>query len=120
MIKAKESLKGSFDDLEHLQLVANRIAESNVDITSDYQDWVRMTLACAALGEEARESYHKICSQYPRYQRAECDAKFDNCLRTGRGDISLGTLMKLAQDHGIDTSLPRGRRPMSKAQKKAE
>ena len=59
--------KNTFTDLEHLELVARRIAESGVDITSQYQDWVNVTFACASLGESARESYHTICRQYPRY-----------------------------------------------------
>ncbi len=111
----------SFTDLEHLELVASRIVESGVDITKVYNDWTLIALSCASsLGEEARESFHKICSQYPNYSKEECDDKFDNCLRTGRGDVKLGTLFKIAKDHGIDISLPRGRRPKSEAQRKEE
>lgn len=111
--------KNSYSDLEHLELVARRIAESGVDITSNYGDWMDITFSCASLGEEAREPYHTICSQYPGYSREECDAKFDNCLRTSHGGITLGTLMKLAKDNGIDTSLPKGRRPMNEEQKRS-
>ena len=109
-----------YSDLEHLELVARRIAERGVDITSVYQEWIDVTFACASLGEGARESYHTICCQYPGYKREECDRQFDNCLRTGRGDITLGTLMKLAKDAGIDTSLPRGPRPKTEAKRKEE
>ena len=112
--------QSSFSDLEHLELLARRIAESGIDITSTYEDWITITFACASLGEPARESYQLICSRYPGYQREECDQKFDNCLRTGRGDIRLGTLIQLAKDHGIDTSLPRGPRPKTEAQRKEE
>ena len=59
-------------DLEHLQLVAGRIAESGTDITSTYNDWLKVTFSCASLGEAAREPYHIICSQYPNYRREEC------------------------------------------------
>lgn len=112
--------KNSYSDLEHLELVARRIAESGVDITSNYGDWMDVTFSCASLGEAAREPYHTICSQYPGYSREECDAKFDNCLRTSHGGITLGTLMKLAKDNSIDTSLPKGRRPKSEEKRKEE
>ena len=112
--------KQSFSDLERLELVARRIAEGGVDITSDYQDWVEATLGCASLGEVAREPYHTICSQYPGYRREECDEKFDNCLRTGRGDVSIGTVFKMAKDAGVDVSMPRGRRPKSEEQRQEE
>lgn len=110
----------SFSDLEHLELLARRIAERGVDITSQYQDWIDVTFACATQGEAARDAYHQICRQYPGYSREECDRKFDNCLRTGRGDISIATIVKKASDAGVDTSLPRGRKPKSEEQKREE
>lgn len=112
--------QNSYSDVEHLELVARRIAESGADLTSDYKSWMDVTFACASLGEQARESYHLICSQYAGYKREECDEKFSNCLKSGRGVVSLGTLMKMASDCGIDTSLPRGRRTKSSHQKKQE
>lgn len=113
-------LQNSFTDLEHLQLVAGRIAESGIDITSTYNDWLKVTFSCASLGEAARESYHIICSQYPNYRREECDMKFNNCLKTKSNTDSVALLIQMAKDQGIDVSLPRGRRPMSEEQRKAE
>lgn len=110
----------AFSDFEHLVLVAGRISEASIDITSGYEDWLKITFACASLGEEAREPYHDICRFYPRYTRQECDQKFDNCLRTGRSDITLGTLFELAKRQGIDVSLPKGRRPKTAEQKAEE
>ena len=112
--------QNSYSDVEHLELVARRIAESGVDLTSDYKNWMDVTFACASLGEQARESYHLICSQYAGYKREECDEKFSNCLKSGRGVVSLGTLMKMASDCGIDTSLPRGRRAKTGEEKHEE
>ena len=110
----------SFSDLEHLELVARRIAEGGVDITRVYQDWIKVTLGCASLGEAAREAYHTICSNYPNYSREECDEKFDNCMKTGRGDVRVATVFQMAKDAGIDVSLPRGRRPKTEKQKEEE
>ena len=95
----------SYSELEHLELVARRIAESGIDITCEYKDWITVTLACASVGEAAREAYHTICSQYAGYKREECDEKFDNCLSTGRGDVRLASLIQLAKDAGIDVTL---------------
>lgn len=112
--------KNNYSDLEHLKLVAERIQMSGVDITADYQDWVKVTLGCASLGEQAREPYHTICSFYPAYRREECDEKFDNCLRSGRGDVRVATVFQMAKDAGIDVSLPKGRRPKTEEQKAKE
>jgi len=113
-------MKNNYTDLEHLELVAGRLAEAGRDITADYADWINVTFACASLGEQAREAYHTICSLYSGYKREECDEKFSNCLKAGNGSVTLGTLMKMAQDAGIDINLPRGRRQKSKTQKKEE
>ena len=113
-------IKNNYRDLERLELVARRIAEGGVDITRVYQDWINVTLGCASLGEAAREYYHTICSQYTGYRREECDEKFDNCLKTGRGDVSIATVMQMAKDAGIDVSMPKGRRPKSEQQHKED
>lgn len=103
-------------DLRKLQVVAQRINDGHVDITSDHADWINITFACTSLGEEARSSYHLICQQYPGYDHAECDQKFDYCMKTSKQLVSLGTLMSLAKSHGIDTSMPVGR-PSQKGEK---
>ena len=110
----------SYSELEHLELVARRITERGVDITCEYKDWITVTLACASVGEAAREAYHTICSQYAGYKREECDEKFDNCLSTGRGDVRLASLIQLAKDAGIDVTLPRGRRKKTEVQRQEE
>lgn len=112
--------QNSYSDLERLEMVAQRIVEAQADITASYGDWVDVTMACASLGEGAREAYHRICSVYPKYSHEECDAKFDNCLRTGRNMVTLGTVMKLAKDAGVDISMPRGRRQKTEQQQEEE
>lgn len=93
-------------DIERLRLIAERIYTTKKDITATYDDWFHITAACASLGEEAREPYHLICSNYPGYKREECDQKFDNCLHSANGSITFGTLLKMAQDAGVDTTMP--------------
>lgn len=66
-------MNNNYTDIEHLKLVAQRLAEAGRDITADYADWINVTFACASLGEQAREAYHTICSLYSGYKREECD-----------------------------------------------
>jgi len=117
MMKMKSN---HYTDFERLDMIAHRIFESGVDLTSDYDSWVKVTFACASLGEEGREPYHLICSVYPDYSREECDEKFNNCLTSKNGSISLGTLWKMAQDAGVDTNMPRGRRPKTEKESEEE
>lgn len=114
------STKHCFSDLERLEIVAQRVYDAQVDITAEFDKWVDLTMGCASLGEQAREAYHKICSLYPKYSREECDEKFDNCLRTGRGLVTLATVMQMAKDAGVDVAMPKGRRSKSGEEKEKE
>lgn len=110
----------SFTDKEKLELFAQQIHDSGVDITSDYNDWIKIGFSCASEGESGREPFHLICSNYANYSREECDKKFSNCLRTKKNCVTLGTLVKIAKDYGIDLKLPLGRRPKTQEQKEEE
>ena len=104
----------SYSDLEKLEQYAQQIHDSRIDITQDQKnEWTQIAYACASQGEAGRESYHLICSNYPGYSREECNRHFTYCLKTSKNCVSLGSLVKIAQDHGLELKLPRGRRPMT-------
>ena len=109
----------SYSDLEKLGLYAQQIHDSGIDITPDQKnEWTMIAYACASQGEAGREPYHLICSNYPGYSREETDDHFSYCLKTSKHCVSIGTLVKIAHDHGIELKLPRGRRPKTEEQKK--
>jgi hypothetical protein len=98
-------------ELRHLELVVSRIEEQKIDLTADYKDWMSICFACATLEEEkGRELLHRICRFYPKYSQAECDQKYDYCKKGGRGEIHLASIFELAKKHGVDISMPKGRR----------
>ena len=107
----------SYTELEKLELCAQQIHDSGFDITPDQKnEWTEIAYACASQGEAGREPYHLICSNYPGYTREECDRHFDYCLKTSRNCVGIGTLVKIARDHGLELKLPRGRRPQTSAE----
>ena len=106
-------MNNSFTEKEKLEHYAQQIQESGIDITPDQKEWTEIAYACASQGEAGREPYHQICCNYPDYTREECDKHFSYCLKTSKNYVSLGTLVKIAKDHGIDLKLPRGRRAKS-------
>lgn len=111
----------SYTELEKLELYAQQIKESGVDITQDQKtEWTELAYACASQGEAGREAFHLISSNYAGYSREECDRHFSYCLKTSKNCVSLGSLVKIAREHGIDLKLPRGRRTKTEAQKQAE
>ena len=107
----------SYTDLEKLELYAQQIHDSGIDITPNQKaEWTQIAYACASQGEAGREPYHLICSNYDGYSREDCDRHFSYCLKTSKNCVSLGSLVKIAKDHGLELKLPRGRRPMTPAE----
>lgn len=98
----------SMDDYTQAREVTNRIIQAGIDLTDDYNDWFRIGSALAyGLGETGRDLYHDLSQMSSKYNAAECDKKYDNCLRTSNGSITLGTFYQMAKDAGIDIRMPR-------------
>ena len=96
------------DDYAKAREVVERIVLAGIDLTDDYNDWFRIGSALAyGLGESGRELYHEVSCMSSKYNVAECDKKYDNCLRTGNGSITLGTFFQMAKDAGVDISASR-------------
>ncbi|MBR4187430.1 MAG: hypothetical protein IKQ85_03055, partial [Bacteroidaceae bacterium] len=116
----KKSLKNTFTDQQRLEYYAQKIHDSGIDITADERDWTLIAYACASQGEAGRAPYHLISSLFPRYNYEDCDGHFTYCLNTSRNCVSIGTIVEFAKRHGIDVSLPKGRRPKTAEQKEQE
>lgn len=91
------------DDYAQAREMVNRITQAGIDLTDDYNDWFRIGSAFASgLGEAGRELFHELSQMSSKYNHAECDKKYDNCLHTGNGSITLATFYQMAKDAGID------------------
>lgn len=104
-------------DIERIMEIVDRAVSRGADLTEPYDHYIMLGFAFASLGEEGRSPFHRICAVSPKYKREEVDEKFDNCLRTGRGNVGIGTFIQYAKDAGIDITRPRGRKKKSEQQK---
>lgn len=111
----------SYTEQEKLVIYAQQIHDSGIDITPDQKnEWTMIAYACASQGEAGREPYHLICSNYPSYDYQESDQHFTYCLTTSRNCVSLGSLVMIAKNHGLELKLPRGRRQKSEDEREQE
>ena len=91
------------DNLDSLMKLAEIFSGcGGIDITKERPDWIEVCHACARYGEGARKCFHQFSSRYPDYKREECDYHFSNCLKTTRGDVTIGTIIWMMQQAGID------------------
>lgn len=76
------------------------ISHHGIDITSTYDNWIKVGFALASLGESGRQFFHICSSQNSKYNHDETDRKFDNLLK-GNGCITIATFFKICKDYGI-------------------
>jgi len=107
--KEKESSRIEHNDLTKRELdnVVAQIEEKELDITTSYEDWLKIGFALTDfLGEEGREYYHRISKFYNGYDSQECNNQYNNCLRSQGKGITIGSLFWLAQKNGINLRNP--------------
>lgn len=81
--------------------LCREIAARGIDLTSTYDDWMKIGAALSSLGESGRQWFHIVSSQNGGYNAAECDRKFNNLLRSTRS-IGIGTFFYACKQAGLD------------------
>lgn len=85
---------------DNISKIVDIACKNHIDITGSYHDWFAIGCALASeLGETGRSHFHAISSISDKYKYAECDKKYNECLKTNR--IGIGTFFSIAKDYGI-------------------
>lgn len=91
-----------YDDdrtLEHVAECCRQIVRRHIDITNSYENWRNAALSLASLGETGRDFFHAVSSQHPKYNRADSDRKFSQCLNVS--SMGVGTFFQMCADAGV-------------------
>ena len=89
--------------IAHAQAVSKRI---NKDIAPNYDDFLRLGLSLATLGEVGRPIFKHCCSFYSGEQSRDLDKYFTDCMIHKRGDVKIATFFELCRAAGVDISNP--------------
>ena len=60
-----------------LTKVVDEIKQRGIDITAEYNDWMRIGFACASLGEQGRDVFHAVSSMHSDYNYDEIGAALE-------------------------------------------
>lgn len=84
-----------------VQKYLDAIEAGSIDITANYEDWMRLGMALANEFGSGGESYFQRLSQYhPKYDPREVEKKFNDFVKnTSR--VHIGTFFKICNDHNI-------------------
>ena len=100
--KSGNSYQETYMSQAEQEALIAQLKSSNADITSGYNDWLKVGFALASeFGESGRRYFHDISSLYSRYERQECDKKYDQCLKSDNGKTNIATLFYLAEQQGV-------------------
>jgi predicted P-loop ATPase len=91
--------------LELLTSIADHLVKESIDITKEYDDWIKIGFAIAHhFGEDGRTSYIKISSLHPKFNEQEANNRYDDMLRKNDGRTSIGSLFYTLKHYGVRTS----------------
>lgn len=91
---------GEDNTISKVASLVQQITETQTNITSTYDDWVKAGQALSSLGEEGRGFFHSISAIDGRYKEKETDHKFNSFLRTTHA-VGIGTFFHICQEYGI-------------------
>lgn len=90
------------NDIEKL---IEKIKEKQADITSNYEDWVKIGFAIESeFGESGRNYFHEISRFNPEYNFEMCNEQYSKCLKNNNTGITIKTLFHFAKLQGIKIS----------------
>ena len=95
------------DTATRVEALIAALRAAGVDITTDYNDWLKVGFALAGeFGEGGRGYFHDISSLYPGYDQAESDTKYTECLKSDSGRTDISTLFYLAKNQCVTIERP--------------
>lgn len=78
-----------------------QIEQRNIDLTADYDTWVRIGMALASeFGSGGEGFYHRISSMHPKYNHTETAKKYVDFCRNG-SKVKIGTFFYICSSNGI-------------------
>lgn len=91
------------DNRTKVEQLVDKISMKQTDITSSYENWLKVGFALSEeFGESGRSLFHRVSQWYPDYNSRECDKQFDNCLKSTRKGVTIASFFHLCKVHGIE------------------
>ena len=83
----------------------SQIISRGINLCEGYHDWYRV--GCAIINKykdspEGRAMFHALSSVSAKYDSRKCDSKYDELLKSTRGEITFATLVYMAKCAGVD------------------
>ncbi|WP_051477672.1 DUF3987 domain-containing protein [Aquimarina pacifica] len=100
----------SNETLEVVQRIIGALEMKGIDLTSNYEDWLKIGFALAdEFGQNGTSLFHRVSKNYPGYEYKACQKQYEHCLKSKRTGVTLGTFFHLAKQAGVDLKRKKNR-----------
>lgn len=92
------------DSMRRVERVIEKLEEQSIDITDDYNDWIRIGFAFAReFDEGGRDLFHRVSSISPKYDTHLADTVYDGFLQADEpaNPATLGTFFHLVKEADV-------------------
>lgn len=84
--------------------IIREITSRRIDLVDNYHMWIAVAFGLIdTFGENARDYFHAISQNSPKYKAEKCDKQFDACLRQRGTGVTIATFYWLCKQAGIET-----------------
>ena len=99
--------QNSATKIEHdVEVIIRRIEAHAIDLTMDYEAWLKIGFAFASeFGETGRGYFHRLSRFWSGYNIEDCNRQFDKCLKGKRTGATIKSFFAAARDAGINIAV---------------
>lgn len=99
--------KNAQHDRNMVSAILKYLTKRNLSITRSYDEWLRVGFAIAStfnydLGVKYFLAFSRLDAD--KYDESKCIEKLQECYTSGRGDVTLGTIVEMARSKGFKGS----------------
>ena len=106
--KSSGFVNHKIDNEKNFAIVEEIVAEieqHQIDITSHYEDWFKISVALAdTFGQNGESFFHRVSKVNPGYDYEKCQNQFNSALSCQEKEIHLGTFIWYAKQNGVTVS----------------
>ena len=89
------------DTLTKIEKCVRTIEASRLDMTGDYETWLKLGFALASeLGQNGEDFFQRISQFHSKYDQDKCSKKYSECVKSGRR-VGIGTFFQICKDNNI-------------------
>lgn len=100
--QSREEITSNPNEVDKIEELISEIEGRRIDLTTTYEDWIRIGFALASeYGESGRSYFHRVSQFHPDYDNDKTDKQYDRCLHSHSTGIRIATLYYMAKQNGI-------------------